>query len=188
MTALVRGDGSRVAQLAANRLLLGCRVSLVVSAGLGDPYTPNVGAEATYSYREVADRVEEVLGERPSLSSLRAEAAVARRTPTTQGVPRLTAGLPAPMPARSQTAPAAFSQRKVEAWLRRHPRRVRAAALDALVASASNPRARLAVAVRKAREAGLSWRAIAEGITEGSGVTHSLAGVHKAYRHLDGSP
>lgn len=141
-----------------------------------------MGAEATYSYREVADRVEEVLGERPSLSALRAAAAVARRTPTTQGRPRLTAGMPAPVPARSKTSPAAFSQRKVEAWLRRHPRRVRAAAFEALVASASNPRARLEVAVRKARAAGLSWRVVAEGITEGSGVPHSPAGVHKAFR------
>ncbi|WP_301485880.1 hypothetical protein [Intrasporangium sp.] len=145
-----------------------------------------MGAEATYSYREVADRVEEVLGERPSLSALRAAAAVARRTPTTQGRPRLTAGMPAPAPARSKTSPAVFSQRKVEAWLRRHPRRVRAAAREALVASAANPRSRLEVAVRKARQAGLSWRVIADGITEGSGVTHSLAGVHKAYRYLDG--
>lgn len=154
----------------------------VVPLGPADPYTPNVGAERTYSYRELAERVEKVLGDRPSLSALRASASATRRSATTQGWPRLTAGMPAPEPAKSRTSPAAFSQRKVEAWLRRHPRLAATTAYDALVTAAGNPRSRLEGAVRKARAAGLSWRLVAEAIAEGSGVPHSTAGVYKAFR------
>lgn len=149
---------------------------------LADPYTPNVSAKRTYSYRELAERVEEVLGERPSLSALRASASASRRSATTQGWPRLTAGMPAPETSKSRTAPAAFSQRQVEGWLRRHPRLAAAKTYDALVTAAGKPRSRLEVAVDKARSAGLSWRLVAEAITEGSGLTHSTAGVYKAFR------
>ncbi len=171
-------------QLAANRLPQGCLdvCRRVVPLCLADPYTPNVGAERTYSYRELAERVEEVLGDRPSLSALRASASASRRSATTQGWPRLTAGMPAPKPSKSRTAPAAFSQREVEVWLRRHPRLAATKAYDALVTATGKPRSRLEVAVRKARSAGLSWRLVAEAVTEGSGLPHSTAGVYKAFR------
>ena len=60
---------------------------------------------ATYSYKELAARIDQVLGERPSLSALRAAAAQERRTSTTLSRPRLTVGMPAPLPPTSRTTP-----------------------------------------------------------------------------------
>lgn len=157
----------------------------VLSSGDPDPYTPNVVDEPTYSYRELAQRIEEVFGVRPSQSALRAAAAASRRSTTTHGWPRMTAGMPAPEATKAKTSPASFSVRKVEAWLRRHPRLAADRAYAALAASAGNPRARLDLAVSKARRAGLSWRLVAAAITEGTGVPHSPAGVHKAFRDHD---
>ena len=111
---------------------------------------------ATYGYEELAARIEQVLGERPSPSALRAARAQGRRTKSTLTKPRLTVGLPASLPAPSRTAPAAFDIEEVERWLAGHPRLAH----------------------------GLSWRTITSLLVAHDGQVRSIAGVHKRYRHL----
>ncbi len=74
------------------------------------PTLAGVSTEPIYTYLQLADRMEQVLGARPSLSSLRAAASEARRTQSVRRRPRLTLGMPAPQPSPSPTAPALFSQ------------------------------------------------------------------------------
>lgn len=136
---------------------------------------------ATYNYGELADRIEQVLGERPSLSALRAAAAKARVTSSTQSMPRLTAGMPPPLPARSRTSPAEFSIEEVESWLKNHPRLVQQDAQSALAAELSRG-GDIDQAVQRARDAGLSWRRITETLTMSDGQPRSVAGVHKRFR------
>lgn len=139
----------------------------------------------TYGYRELADRIEQVLGVRPSLSTLRAARSETRRTKASSSRPRITYGMPLPRQTGGPTSPAAFSVREVEAWLKRHPRSQWANTYDRLVAVAGKPSARVDASVARARRAGLSWRQIAQALTDGSGVRHSPAGVHKRYRDAD---
>lgn len=140
----------------------------------------NSEGSATYTYRELADRIEQELGERPSLSLLRGARAEARRTQGLQPKPRVLLGLPAPLPATSKTAPAAFSVEDVEAWLKQHPRRE----WNHAMASA---RERLAQGeeegsvVAWARDQGLSWQNITDLLVEHDGVSRSKTGVHNRY-------
>ena len=134
---------------------------------------------ATYTYEDVADRIAEVLGERPALSTLRAE--VTRR-PTSQQrqMPRLTTGMPSPLSPR--TSPARFSAAAVEKWLANHPR------LDWKQARDDIDRERrrgedLELIVAAALHRGLSWRVIAGALTD-SGYQCTTAGLHKRFRHL----
>lgn len=136
---------------------------------------------ATYGYRQLADRIEEVLGTRPSPSSLRAAAAAARRTGGTQSPPRLTAGMPAPLPRTSATDPAAFPADQVEQWLAHHPRLAWRAAVQR-AADALHGGADPADVVAAARAAGLSWRTITALLAEQGAAPRSTAGVHKRYR------
>ena len=177
--ALVRSDGTHAPPLAATRqpedpLRIVARTLPRVSTG----------RPATYTYAELAERIEQVLGERPSQSALRAAAATARRTDHTQTRPRLTVGMPAALPASSRTAPAAFSAAAVEQWLEQHPRRAWNAAVTELARALADGRDPQQ-AIRSAREAGLSWRHITAALSASDGRTRSVAGVHKAYRHLD---
>lgn len=145
---------------------------------------PASPAAATYSYVEVADRIEEVLGERPSLSSLRAESAAVKRVRALKARPRLTAGLPAPLPAVSRTTAARFDVDEVEAWLSTHPRRVWEESLarsrDALAAGWS-----VGEVVRQAREDHLSWQQITAILNAHDGGRRSAAGVHVRYRYQE---
>jgi hypothetical protein len=144
-----------------------------------------VASKRVYTYRQVADRMEEELGVRPSLSSLRAAAAEDRRRGARDGMPRLTLGMPDPEPRASATAAVLFSRTSIEAWLRRHPRRTYLAALAAVTKSAAGSERQLETAVRRARAAKVSWRDIAEAISSGSVVPASRAWTHRRFRHLD---
>lgn len=158
--------------------------------GCCSPYTAAVstheGPPRTYTYVEVADRVEQVLGVRPALSALRAAAAKARQSSTSQAAPRLTLGLPAPLQRPSGSGPARFAADEVERWLQEHPRRRWAEAME-------RARARLAAGVeaeevvREALGQGLSWRNVAQLLHGVTGQPQTLAGVHKRYRHLQDS-
>lgn len=140
---------------------------------------------ATYSYAQVSSRIAAVLGDTPSRSALRAAAAESLRSGTTNSRVRLTAGMPTPLPASSRTSPARFDVDEVERWLARHPRlQWRQAYRDLATAARADQPASLELAVRAARTHGMSWRSIANAITEGSGRPHSHQGVFKAYRHL----
>jgi hypothetical protein len=138
---------------------------------------------ATYGYEELAARIEQVLGERPSPSALRAARAQSRRTESTLTKPRLTVGMPAPLPAPSRTAPAAFDVEDVERWLAGHPR----VAWKQAVAQAEQALARgedVESVISQALAHGLSWRTITTVLVEHDGQSRSTAGVHKRYRHL----
>ncbi|MGV1010108.1 MAG: hypothetical protein ACOYBY_16125 [Dermatophilaceae bacterium] len=143
-----------------------------------------MSTEPTYTYRQLAARVEEVLGARPSLSSLRAAGAETRRTRSVRRRPRLTVGMPAPQPSSSPTAPALFSQAEVEHWLAHHPRAGFLAPYRALVAAAAGPAQDLDAAVGRARRDGLSWQHVAEALSEGSGITRSRSWAHLHYQHV----
>ena len=143
----------------------------------------------TYGYTELADRIEAVLGQRPSLSTLRAARTTSDRGQVESRMkPRLTAGMPLPMPSDSPTAPARFLARDVEKWLTKHPilRWVHAAdvARERLAAGESEE-AVVAAALRD----GLSWSLITELINERAdatgGPTWAKSGIHKKYRHLE---
>jgi hypothetical protein len=140
----------------------------------------------TYSYTQLADRITAVLGKTPSRSALRAAAAESTRSNHTNSRVRLTAGMPAPLPTNSRTAPAQFDAAEVERWLEHHPRLKWRLMYHELVTSAAvQELPGLEPAVRTARLHGLSWRSIAAAISEGTGRPHSHQGVFKAYRHLD---
>lgn len=151
------------------------------------PYTPAVSTDqpATYDYESLANRIEQVLGDRPSRSALRAAAAQARRTSTTQARPRLTLGMPAPLTQTSRTSPARFSAAEVEAWLRSHPRLAWIEAMNRFRDELSRGDDVPSV-VARARAAGLSWRHITSALNAYDGGHRSMAGVHKRYRHLAG--
>ena len=97
--------------------------------------------------------------------------------------PRLTVGMPAPLPAPSRTAPAAFDVEDVERWLAGHPR----VAWNQAVAQAEQALARgedVESVISQALARGLSWRTITTVLVEHDGQPRSTAGVHKRYRHL----
>ena len=143
-----------------------------------------MSTEPIYTYLQLADRMEQVLGARPSLSSLRAAASEARRTQSVRRRPRLTLGMPAPQPSPSPTAPALFSQAEIEHWLAHHPRGQFLVSYRALVAAAAGPAKDLEAAVGRARRDGLSWQHVAEALSEGSGITRSRSWAHLTYRHV----
>ncbi len=139
--------------------------------------------QATYGYEELASRIEDVVGERPSRSSLRAAPAQARRAESTLTKPRLTVGMPAPLPGASRTAPAAFDVDEVERWLAEHPRLAWNRAVDE-ARRALDQGVDLELVITRALGRGLSWRTITTLLVEHDGLARSTAGVHKRYRHL----
>lgn len=142
--------------------------------------------KATYGYEELAARIENVLGERPSLSALRAARAEDRRTRSTLTKPRLTVGMPAPLPSPTRTSPAVFEMDEIERWLAHHPR----LAWNRAVEQAQRALARgddIDRVIAQALADRLSWRTITLLLVEHDGRVRSTAGVHKRYRHL-GTP
>lgn len=142
---------------------------------------------ATYSYAVLADRIEEVLGERPSLSALRAAAAADRRTGSPLARPRVTVGMPRPLPATSRTAAAEFDATEVEAWLADHPRRQWQRAVEEMKRDLSRDMPEEQV-VASALNAGLSWRTVTAELHAHDGRGRTVAGIHKRYRHLRAGP
>lgn len=137
---------------------------------------------ATYSYDQVAERIEQVLGERPSKSALRAAPLRQRRTRGRR--PGLTAGMPAPLPSPSKTTRARFSAEAVEEWLAVHPRLEWARAMhEAQMGLAAGQHTDTVVSA--ALTGGLSWRQITAILNEHDGGHRSVSGVHKSYRHLE---
>ncbi|WP_043650846.1 hypothetical protein [Cellulosimicrobium cellulans] len=134
---------------------------------------------ATYGYAEVAERIEQELGVRPALSTLRA--ATAKAEESTKSSPRVTAGMPAPLPSSARTVPAQFDRAAIERWLRRHPRKLERRAVEEAAAALSRGDAEADV-VAKARADGLSWRAITEILNNHDGRARSTSAVHKRYQ------
>ena len=140
-----------------------------------------------YTYAVLAARIEEVLGERPSKSALRSAAAEARRTGSAMARPRVTLGMPHPVPARSRTSPAEFDAAEVEEWLAAHPRLrwQRAVASITRSLAAGMPEEQV-VAVALHDE--LPWRTITAELNAHDGRGRTVSGIHKRYRHLAPHP
>lgn len=129
----------------------------------------------TYTYDEVAARIEQELGVRPATSTLRA-AAPARSRGTNSRV-RITAGMPDPVQ-QSTGGRTVFSATAIDRWLVSHPRRQ---AREAQKRLAHAPPARRAKAVERARAAGLSWQEIADGIGQAESTTYSRQWAQQRY-------
>ena len=133
-------------------------------------------ASGLLSYRQLADRIEQALGARPALSTLRAAAADSGRgTPRT----RLTAGLPAPTARAAPGGPALFDAAAVQAWLAAHPRRLIRQEQQRLIRTPTPQRPR---AVAHARRAGLSWRQVAEAFAQADGTSYTRQWAQQRYR------
>lgn len=139
----------------------------------------------TYSYAALADRIEQVLGERPSLSALRAAAAKERAAGSSLARPRVTIGMPAPLHGTSKTAPAVFDVDEVEQWLADHPRLRWQREVDEMSASLRRGVVEEQV-VAAALASGLPWRTITTQLNAHDGRGRTVAGIHKRYRHLAG--
>lgn len=147
-------------------------------------YTPAmVALGSAYTWEQLAERVYEVIGQRPARATVRAGVAYAQ-----QGTPRtrrgLLAGMPAPEPPVSRTSPSRFDAQKVEAWLAEHPllqeRGVAQALHRALVESGADVEA----AVGQARRDALSWARITAVLND-AGDARTRQAVFAAYRHLE---
>lgn len=128
-----------------------------------------------YTYTELADRIAEVLGERPSESTLRAAPAAGGRE--TNSRVRLTAGMPAPLAGRV-AGRTVFAAAAVESWLAAHPRSEVRRAQDRLVAAPAHERV---AAVRRGRQAGLSWQQIADALGAADGRRYSRQWAQHSY-------
>lgn len=140
---------------------------------------------ATYSYAALADRIEEVLGERPSRSALRAASAKDRGTGAALARPRATIGMPAPLHGTSRTAPAVFDVDEIEQWLANHPRLRWQRAVDEMAVSLARGADEEQV-VAAAVTSGLPWRTITAQLNAHDGRGRTVAGIHKRYRHVAG--
>lgn len=143
---------------------------------------------SSYTVSDVQNRVEAVLGERPTANDVHRESGRAGQRPNARV--RLMAGLPAPT--NTGESVLEFDPAAVEAWLAAHPRLQRASQLEELyeqlVASLdATPREGdqlRADAIHRARSVGLSWAQIADqiGLVDGREVTRQA--VAKRYGPL----
>lgn len=125
------------------------------------------------TYQEVADRIEEAFGERPTYTMLR----FAVSSPSTKKVgPGLTTGLPAPVSAPGKGV--RFSAREIEDWIARHPRRRHDELMRSIIEAPPEQRDQV---IRSARDEGLSWEAIAQAISTATGTTYTKQGAQKKY-------
>ena len=128
-----------------------------------------------YTYAQVRQRIREELHIDVSTAEL-------RQSPRPgQFRSRVTHEMPEPDPAFVD--PIKFDAAAIDDWLEHHPRRRQTRALKAL--STSDPTTRDAL-VADARHQGLSWRRIAEAISEADNRLYSTQAVFKRYRHSTG--
>ena len=107
------------------------------------------------SYPELAERIHQVLGIRPTEATLRT--AAANRDRPGRGT-AVTTGMPAPLSERGAAGRAQFDAAAVDTWLKRHPQ-LTIRRHQQTVSTA--PLAQRAAAVTTARAAGVSWQEIA---------------------------
>ncbi|MCO7221542.1 hypothetical protein [Klenkia sp. PcliD-1-E] len=122
----------------------------------------------SYTYDQVADRIADELGIRPTTSTLRAGFSATGDGRTTGRV-RITAGMPAPRPLLVNRR-VVFDAAAIEAWLANHPHRALNRAVAALEQA---PAGRLDAAVASARAAGLSWAQVAAALTTSTGMSRT---------------
>ncbi len=141
----------------------------------------------TYSYSQVAARIADEFGVRPSLSAIRSE--ISRRPrEVSDRRPRVTAGVPEPLrPAGGPpNAGARFSAAEVDRWLAQHPLRQWLVDRDRAFQDFARGREPAEV-VAEGLQSGLSWRTLAEAYNASRhhpADRITVAGFHKRYRHV----
>lgn len=135
----------------------------------------------TYSVTQVADRIESVLGQRPTDNAILLGAG--RQRPARGGSRSLVAEIPASL---HHDGPRAWRAEDIEAWLAEHPilrlQNARQRFQDAYRAGLeSNVWLEHAQAVWTAQDAGMSWAQIAEAIGEVTGRPIARQSVAKRY-------
>lgn len=125
------------------------------------------------TYAEVADRIEEEFGERPTYTMLR----FAVSSPSTKKVaPGLTTGLPAPVSPPGKGV--RFSAKEIEDWIAHHPRRRHEQLMRSIIEAPPERRDQVVIT---ARDEGLSWEAIAQAVSTATGTTYTKQGAQKKY-------
>jgi len=141
---------------------------------------PRQDPQRTYGYLELADLIEQQLGIRPSLSTLRSAAA---RPADPALSARLTTGMPQPLP--PHTKPARFDADAIDDWLDHHPmltHRIRDQRLhDLTTAVGHSDTNAIPHAVTQARKAGASWSAITTALQAG-GWPHGRTWAYRIYK------
>ena len=131
-----------------------------------------------YTYDQVADRIAaELEVPRPALSTLRAAAATANRSPGTNQRVRVTAGMPRPLEGRVDRQ-VLFDATAIDTWLANHPARAARRARAALAAAAPEDRQ---AAVDQARASGLSWAEVADALAAAEGTTRTRQWAQQRY-------
>lgn len=136
-------------------------------------------SHAVYTVEQVQDRIEELLGERPTAAAIHLEGARGSATPNARV--RITAGLPAPINPGGR--PLRYPAGLVEAWLDQHPRVHQHTALHQLGVALRSSDAGSArkEAVRSARAAGLSWAQVAATVADIDGRPITRQAVAKRF-------
>jgi hypothetical protein len=127
------------------------------------------------TYPELAARIEQALGVRPALSTLRAAAAVQDRGKTRT---RVTASMPAPSSSPDPAGRTVFNAAAIDRWLVHHPRRRIRQRQERLIAVRASRRPQ---AVAGARQAGLSWQQIADALGEADGTRFTRQWAQQRY-------
>lgn len=122
----------------------------------------------SYTYDQVANRIADELGIRPTASTLRAGSSATGHGRAT-GRARITVGMPSPRP-HLVSRRAVFDAAAIEAWLADHPHRALNRAVAALEQA---PAGGLDAAVASARAAGLSWAQVAAALTTATGMSRT---------------
>lgn len=140
-----------------------------------------VPTPATYSYADIADRLEQTLGVRPAISTLRAAAAATHRTANLHPRhDRITAAMPAPLTSPAAGEPARFDAGQIEHWIARHPRLLKQRAQQHATQALRRGEAELDVVI-EARANGLSWASIATILTSHDHTTRTVPGLSRFY-------
>lgn len=125
------------------------------------------------TYAEVADRIEEEFGERPTYTMLR----FAVSSPSTKKVALgLTTGLPAPVSPPGTGV--RFSAKEIEDWITQHPRRRHDELMHSIIEAPAERRDQVIIT---ARHEGLSWEGIAQAISTATGTSYTKQGAQKKY-------
>lgn len=127
------------------------------------------------SYIELAERIHQVLGVRPAVSTLRA--ATANRDRPGRGT-AVTTGMPAPLAQRDLAGRAQFDPAAVDTWLRRHPQLTIRRNQQTLRTA---PVSKRETAVGKARAAGLSWQQVADACAAADGANYTRQWAQQRY-------
>lgn len=129
------------------------------------------------TYQQVADLIEERLGQRPTTSALRHAQANNQRS--RRSYSSLTAGMPPPLQTRGRRGARLFDRAAIEEWVTTHPLLTQAT-WQAELERTRGGEARAGL-VHRARAAGLSWQAIATALGRADATTYTRQAAQQRY-------